>query len=411
MKCLLMSVMVLIGLAVCANAANERTWRKPIAGRWSVEKINAWYAEQPWLVGCNYYPATAINQIDMWQASTWDPQQIDKELGWASDIGMNTLRVYLHDLVWADDEQGFYQRMDEFLDICQKHGIRPWFVFFDDCHYPNPRLGVQPLPVREYHNSGWVNCPAREVALRYANDQATEQEVAQLKGYVQRTLSHFKDDKRVLMWELYNEPGRGNGLDGDMGSSNVKSGIGEQSNKLVYDSWVWAREINPSQPIMSNTSGAVGKRNVLINRTNSDLHSIHSYGGNPGQGLDASQRLREVILEYQQDGRPVIVTEWLARDKGSVPETCLPVMKELNAGAVNWGFVSGKSGTIWNWESRMNAEGKRRSVKQERAAGNVVQPGEPMPEPEIWFHDLFRADGTPYDEHEIEVFKQLTGKQ
>ncbi|MEM9158360.1 MAG: cellulase family glycosylhydrolase [Verrucomicrobiota bacterium] len=300
--------------------------------------------------------------------------------------------------------------MDQFLDICAQHGIRPWFVFFDDCHFPNPMLGAQPLPVRGYHNSGWVNSPAREVALRYFEGTATKAEAARLKGYVQKTMKHFRDDGRVLMWELYNEPGRGNGLDGDMGSSKAKSSIGEKSNKLVYDSWVWAREVNPSQPIMSNSSGSIGKNNILINRTNSDLHSIHSYGGNPRKGTNAVERLRDEILEYQKDGRPVMVTEWLARDKGSVVETSLPLMKELNAGAVNWGFVSGKSGTVWNWDSRKDADGKKISINRERASGNVIQPGEDFPEPEIWFHDLLRMDGTPFDPEEIEVFRKLTGK-
>lgn len=381
---------------------------EPVPGQWSTERINEWYAQQPWLVGCNYYPATAINQIDMWQASTWDPKRIDLELGWAENLGMNTLRVYLHDMVWVDDEKGLYKRMDEFLDICQKHGIRPWFVFFDDCHFPNPKLGKQPLPVKAYHNSGWVNSPARDLALRYAEGKATKTEVANLKGYVQKTMERFKNDNRVLMWELYNEPGRGNGLDGDLGISKVKRSIGEKSNQLVYDSWVWAREINPSQPIMSNSSGAVGVRNTKINRINSDLHSIHSYGGDPQKGTDAVQRLKEEILEYQKDGRPVLVTEWLARDKGSTVELCLPLMKELNVGAINWGFVSGKSGTIWNWDSRKNPEGKRRSVNQERAAGNVVKTGASMPEPQIWFHDLLRFDGTPYSKAEIKIFQDLT---
>ncbi|MEM6376877.1 MAG: cellulase family glycosylhydrolase [Bacteroidota bacterium] len=390
------------------QAQNKIDCDQAVPGQWSIEKINEWYADQPWLVGCNYYPATAINQIDMWQASTWDPERIDLELSWAAEIGMNTLRVYLHDLVWANDEKGLYKRMDAFLGICQKHGIRPWFVFFDDCHFPNPKLGKQPLPVKAYHNSGWVNSPARDLANRYADGKATAEEVQRLKGYVQKTITQFKDDDRVLMWELYNEPGRGNGLNGDMGSSKVKSSIGEKSNQLVYDSWVWARAVNPAQPIMSNSSGSVGKRNIQINRINSDLHSIHSYGGNPRQGLDAVERLRAEILEYQKDKRPVIVTEWLARDKGSEVKTCLPLMKELNVGAVNWGFVAGKSATIWNWDSRKNAAGKKRSVNQERKDGNVVKTGDPMPEPEIWFHDLFRMDGTPYNKKEIRVFKKLT---
>ncbi|PWJ37879.1 cellulase family glycosylhydrolase [Sediminitomix flava] len=372
----------------------------PVLGRWSKERINKWYADQPWMVGCNYYPATAINQIEMWQESTWDPKQIDKELAWAEEIGMNTLRVYLHDLVWAADEQAFYQRMDDFLTICEKHKIRAFFVFFDDCHFPNPSLGKQPEPVKAYHNSGWVNCPSRELAHRYAIGEVSEVEKAHLKNYVQRTMSRFKDDNRVVMWELYNEPGRGTGEEGDMAKVKVRSAIGDQSKQLVYDSWVWARAINPSQPIMSTTAGSIGQINIRINRINSDLHSIHTYG--PPKGVRAR------VKEYQKDGRPVIVTEWLARTRNSTVEDCLPVMKELNVGAINWGFVSGKSGTIWDWKSRKDAEGKKRSVVHEREVGNIVKKGEEFPEPEVWFHDIFRMDGSPYSQSEIEIFKQLT---
>jgi len=411
----LLGIAVLIATPVLAQSPDNLSITSKgfptVPGRWSKERINAWYDQQPWLVGCNYYPSTAINQIEMWQASTFDPKQIDEELGWAAALGMNTLRVFLHDMVWANDEQGLYQRMDEFLTICQKHGIRPWFVFFDDCHFPRPQLGEQPLPVKAYHNSGWVNCPARAVAVRYGNGKATPKEIAQLKGYVKNTIRRFKDDSRVLMWELYNEPGRGNSDGEPMEGTNAKGGIGDHSKKLVYDSWVWAREINPSQPIMSNSSGSVGKMNIQINRDNSDLHSIHSYGGDPKKGTDAVRRLRDEILEYQKDGRPVMVTEWLARDMGSVVQTSLPVMKELKAGAVNWGFVSGKTATIWNWESRKDANGKPRNVTKEREAGNVVKPGEPFPEPELWFHDLLRTDGTPYREAEAAKFRELTNSR
>ena len=371
-----------------------------VSGRWPAERINAWYAKLPWLVGCNYYPATAINQIDMWQASTWDPQQIDKELGWAESIGMNTLRVYLHDLVWADDEQGFYERMDEFLTICEKHSIRPFFVFFDDCHYPEPKLGPQPLPVTGWHNSGWVNCPARDVALRYAEGKATDAEVAQFKGYVQRTLERFADDARVLAWELYNEPGRGAGL---LEGQAKKGAIGDLSQKLVHDSWVWAREVNPSQPITSCTQGSVGEMNKAINYANADFHSIHCYS--------PPEELENLVKQYQAGGRPIFVTEWLGRTKGSTVAECLPVLKKHNVAAINWGFVVGKSQTHYPWSSRKDKRGNWLDVNARREAGIVVKPGEAFPEPELWFHDLFRMDGTPFDEAEIEIFRELTGKK
>ncbi|MBK1879314.1 cellulase family glycosylhydrolase [Pelagicoccus mobilis] len=377
-----------------ASFASARDYDTPIEGRWSVEKINAWYDELPWLVGCNYYPATAINQIEMWQAESWAPERIKLELDWAAEIGMNTMRVYLHDLVWADDEQGLYARMDEFLDICQRRGIRPFFVFFDDCHRPTAKLGPQPLPVKAYHNSGWLNSPVRELAERYSWGKATDTEVAWLKGYVQRTMERFRDDERVLMWELYNEPGRGQGLNGDMQSTAVKGAFGDQSKNLVYDSWLWAREVNPSQPVVSNTAGSVGKKNISINRINSDLHSIHSYRDVEGT--------KKVIAPYLEDGRPIFVTEWLNRYGGSIPQSMLPYFKENKYAAINWGFVSGKTQTTFHWKSRQG-----RNVEKELAEGNVVKPGESFPEPEVWFHDLLRMDGTPYKAEEIEVFKEL----
>jgi len=99
--------------------------------RWTEVKANAWYQQQPWLVGSNYIPASAINQLEMWQETTFDPQQIDKELGWAEGIGMNTMRVFLHDLLWQQDAPGFRKRLDTFLTIAAKHHVRPVFVLFD----------------------------------------------------------------------------------------------------------------------------------------------------------------------------------------------------------------------------------------------------------------------------------------
>ncbi len=391
-------LLVLLSVSCAPKVADPNI---PVEGRWSKERINEWYNKLPWLVGCNYYPSTAINQIDMWQESTWDPTQIEKELDWAAELGMNTLRVYLHDLVWGDDEQGLYKRMDQFLGMSDKRGIKPWFVFFDDCHFPNPQLGEQPLPVKRYHNSGWVNCPGRDLAERYAAGTATKEECAHLKGYVQKTIKHFANDERILLWELYNEPGRGNGDNGDMATTQADNFIGDNSAKLVYDAWVWAREINPSQPLIANTTGCVGQKNMHINHINTDIFSIHPYTN--------AEKLRSEILRHQKEGRPVLVTEWLARNIGSTVEDCLPVMKELNAGAIQWGFVSGETATIWPWKSRTNPDGTTaRNITQERLDGNVVRPSEEFPEPKVWFHDLYRMNGEPYCKKEIEIFKELT---
>jgi len=114
-----------------------------------------------------------------------------------------------------------------------------------------------------------------------------------------------------------------------------------------------------------------------------------------------------VIKNYQTAGRPIVMTEWLARTQASTVEGCLPILKKYNVGAVNWGFVSGKSATVWPWTSRRE-NGKNISVNQKRAEGKVLKSGDPFPEPELWFHDLYRTDGTPFDKKEIDLFKQLT---
>ncbi|MBD3238974.1 MAG: 1,4-beta-xylanase [Chitinivibrionales bacterium] len=384
---------------VIANALGHEQPYQAVAGQWPKKKAQAWYDELPWLAGTNYYPATAINQIEMWQDSTWDPTTIDKEMGWAEELGFNTHRVYLHDLVWADDEEGLYARMDEFLAICGKHGIRPFFVFFDDCHFPVAQLGPQSLPVPGYHNSGWVTCPQRATAVRFSQGRASADEVAQLRGYIHNTIKRFADDQRVLMWELYNEPGRGPSAEQGRQGDLEDPGFGDGSARLVHESWVWARAANPSQPICSNSEGCVGEVNRSINILNSDVHSIHAYCG----PVD----VEKLVLRFAELGRPIFMTEYLAREFGSTFQDVMPVLKKHEVAAINWGFVAGKSGTVWNWASRQS-DGTFKEAPKFRAEGKVLQPGEPFPEPELWFHDVLRTDGTPFSEDEVACIKQHT---
>src|SRR5512133_1841758 len=126
---------------------------------WPVEQAWEWYRQQPWLVGCNFIPSTAINQLEMWQADSFDMKTIDRELGWAAAIGFNSMRVFLHDLVWQADAEGFKQRIKQYLAVAERHGILTMFVFFDDCWNTDPHLGRQPEPIPGVHNSGWVQSP------------------------------------------------------------------------------------------------------------------------------------------------------------------------------------------------------------------------------------------------------------
>ena len=169
--------------------------------RWSEERIWKWYDEQPWLVGTNFITSSSINQLEFWQEETFDLELIDKELELSASIGMNTHRVFLHDLLWDQDSIGFLNRIDKFLEASDKHGIKTMLVFFDDVWHPEPKLGKQPEPIPNVHNSGWVQSPGAKLlrdTLSYEK----------LESYVKGIVKHFSDDSRVLVWDLYNEPGQ-----------------------------------------------------------------------------------------------------------------------------------------------------------------------------------------------------------
>ena len=332
--------------------------------RWSVERAHAWYARQPWLVGCNFIPSNAINQLEMWQAETFDPATIDRELGWAAGIGFNTVRVFLHNLVWEADPDGFKQRLSGFLDIAARHGIRPMLVFFDDCWNPGARLGPQPAPRPGVHNSGWLQSPGVDIV----NSGAAAW--SQLETYVRDILGSFADDGRILLWDLYNEPGN--------------SGNREKSLPLVKAVFEWGRAVNPSQPL---TVG-VWFDNEPLNEFQlaaSDVITFHHYW--------EPEKLECEIDRLKRYGRPVICTEWMARTTGSLVRTNLPVFARQGVGCINWGLVAGKTNTIFQWKELIPAN-----------TLIDLQVG-----PEVWFHDLLCADGTPYDQNEIEIFKKLTG--
>ncbi|MGC2477282.1 MAG: 1,4-beta-xylanase, partial [Candidatus Sulfotelmatobacter sp.] len=185
------SVICIALLIITAAAQNPR---------WTEQRANDWYAQQPWLVGANYIPKSAINELEMWQQDTFDPTEIDVELGWAESIGMNTMRVFLHDLLWQQDSVGFQKRIDQFLTIASRHHIRPLFVLFDSCWDPKPRLGHQHAPRPGVHNSGWVQSPG-------AKALADPAQVPRLKAYVQGVVGAFAKDERILGWDIWNEPG------------------------------------------------------------------------------------------------------------------------------------------------------------------------------------------------------------
>jgi hypothetical protein len=348
-------------------------------GRWPEKRANDWYARQPWLVGSDYIPATAINELEMWQADTFDPQRIDLELRWAQTLGMNTMRVFLHDLLLQQDAAGFRKRIDTFLRIAEQHKIKPMLVLFDSCWDPIPKSGKQREPKPGVHNSGWLQSPGAEALQDPAQS-------ARLEAYVRGVVAAFASDKRILAWDIWNEP------------DNVNSGSYgklEPANKvdlvlaLLPRAFEWTRAAHPSQPLTSgvwkgdwaNPAKLTPMEKVQLEL--SDVISFHNYG--------APEDFEKHVLQLQTYHRPILCTEYMARGNKSTFQGILPVAKKYKVAAINWGLVAGKTQTWLPWDSWSKPYVGR--------------------EPAVWHHEVFHADGKPYRQDEVDFIREITGAQ
>jgi len=347
------------------------------SSKWTEEKANEWYARQPWLVGANYVPATAVNQLEMWQSDTFDPKRIDLELGWAEGLGMTTMRVFLHDLVWQQDAEGFRQRIETFLKIAASHKIRPMSVLFDSCWDPFPQLGRQRAPRPGVHNSGWLQGPGARALENPA-------EYARLEAYVRGVVGAFARDERILAWDVWNEPDNTN--DSSYGSQEPRRKA-ELVLALLPKVFEWARAAGAQQPLTAGvwrgdwSSDDKLSATERIQLNESDVISFHNY--------DNGAEFEKRITWLQRYRRPILCTEYMARGNGSTFEGSLPIAQKHRVAAINWGLVAGKTQTYLPWDSW-----KRPYVDRE---------------PPVWFHEVFRTDGTPYRQNEVDLIRSLTG--
>jgi hypothetical protein len=367
--------MIRLLIAICLFVSAPVLAQTP---KWSEKEANDWYAKQPWLVGSNYIPATAINQLEMWQADTFDTTRIDMELGWAESLGMNTMRVFLHDLLWQQDPSGFRRRIDRFLTIAKKHKIRPILVLFDSCWFPFPEVGIQPIPRRGVHNSGWVQSPGAKALTD------PKQEI-RLLNYVQEVVLAFSTDDRILAWDLWNEPDNTNGT--SYGSSEPRNKV-DRVRALLPEVYKYARAGLPTQPLTSAVwkGGDWSSPEKLdpiekIQIELSDIVSFHNYG--------KPEEFEKRIQWLQAYHRPILATEYMARGNGSTFQGILPLAKQYKVAAYNWGFAAGKTQTWLPWDSWQHPYTDR--------------------QPDLWFHDIFASNGKPYLQEEVDFIRSMTG--
>jgi hypothetical protein len=364
-------------IVLCLFAAATASAQTP---KWSEKEANDWYAKQPWLVGSNYIPANAINQLEMWQAETFDTTRIDMELGWAEGLGMNTMRVFLHDLLWQQDQAGFKRRLDTFLSLAKKHKIRPILVVFDSCWFPFPAWGIQPVPRKGVHNSGWLQSPGARGIMEPGQE-------IRILNYVQEVILAFNTDNRILAWDLWNEPDNTNS---SSYASSEPTGKVDRVRQLLPEVFKYARAGLPTQPLTSGVWkggdwSSLDKLDPIekIQIEQSDIISFHNYG--------KPEEFEKRIKWLETYHRPILCTEYMARPQGSTFQTILPVAKQYKVAAINWGFAAGKTQTWLPWDSWKNPYTDR--------------------QPEVWFHDIFLSTGKPYIQEEVDFIRGITSSK
>jgi hypothetical protein len=344
---------------------------------WAAKAACDWYDKLPWLVGCNFTPSYAINQLEFWQAETFDIAAIDRELGWAASLGMNAVRVYLHDLLWLQDAAGFVGRINLFLETASNHGIRTMLVLFDSCWDPDPALGPQRQPVPGVHNPGWVQSPG----VPALNDAAQQ---PRLEAYVKGVVRAFADDERVFAWDIWNEPD--NGPEVSLCDPEVLAAKGALVAPVLTDAFNWARSARPRQPLTSaiwlgNWSATHRLSPIqVIQIFNSDIISFHNY--------ESPRAFAKRVRWLKSYGRPVMCTEYMARTVGSTFQGVLPHAKKHRVAAFNWGLVSGRTQTHLAWDAAIN---------EDISLGATP-----------WFHDVLHPDGRPFCEKEARFLKRIT---
>ena len=337
----------------------DKVAAKDLGKRWSEERAWAWYKGVAPIRGVNYVPSSAVNMLEWWQADTFDPKTIDRELKWAHECGYNSIRCNLSYEVWAADGEGLKKRLDQFLGIAAKHKIGVMLCVFDAVNFARaePVVGKQPAPRPGLHNGRWVPSPSKKMVL----DESTW---PKLEKYVKDIVGSFRDDARVQIWDLYNEPGN--------------DGLKDKNLPLVIKTFEWAREMKPLQPLTTGPwQGYRGKMPEAIFEL-SDVTSFHIY-----LHAGAVDRWNSYLKRYR---RPILCTETIRRVKGRDFKSILPIFAKHQTSWYNWGLVAGKQQTYLPWGD------KSKTIK------------------DAWHWDLLWPDGKPYDPKEIELIKNFDFK-
>ena len=355
--------------------------------RWSKEKAWEFWNSNPWMVGCNYVPALTPG-LSIWQSDTIEEilPSVEKELELMKEIGFNTVRMWLDFNLWHHERDEYLDRVDRVLGILSSYGIRLMPVIFNDCvSFGKPKDITIHKPVgkqkwdKGYHGGHKDSPHVVPTEQPYGWIRWDEEDQRPIcEQYIRDLVKRFKDDERIIMWDLWNEPG--NSKRGDMSIPYLKR---------VFEI---AREENASQPLTvgvwcypPNYGVDESVELTPIQRLALDLSDIITF-----HNYSSIDEVKACVKALEKEGRPMANTEWLHRILGNTILEQLPLYYEKKIGSVHWGLVAGHGQFYLPWE--------------------WLKAARPELDYTLWQHDIFNEDFTPYDEKEIELFKQYCNK-
>ena len=355
--------------------------------RWSEEKICSWYNSRPWMRGCNYMSADCANRVDQWQELGFEERfkTTEEELKLMQNTGFNTVRLIPEFVVWKEEHDGFMERFERYISICDKYGISCMIVLANDCMPPKTERWSLPFVGEQHYDWGYHGGKMHSQhstmhtgpAPHFYLDEPESR--AEYFEFVKELVTTYKDDERICVWDVYNEPG-----------NSRRSSVTLPNVKALFE---LVRSIDPIQPLTAGVYAFNSKHGYSINSLgevqkyvlfNSDIISYHFYGP-----YNSHIKLIKWLKEYN---RPIMNTEWLGRCLGNDVFSLFPLFYLEKIGCYNWGFVAGKYQTYEPWESTWSRyyDGTKTDIDFTK-----------------WFHDLYRPNHRPYDPNEIKLIQEF----
>lgn len=359
--------------------------------QWTCEEANAWYAEYPWIRGCNFIGSDCANRRDMWQSYKNDERMAtaDRELALAEKTGFNTVRLIMDFDVWLQERESYMEILEKYIALCAAHGQSVMLTLTAEAQLPRgdfadfkPKtLGEQNYALG-YHQGRGPLPPEEAAKAPYhwlENPALKDKFLTMIRDIVGR----YAHDGRVIVWNVYNEPG---------------ITIRERSIPLLNMIFETVRSLDPDQPLAADiwrgidfNTGLPKTAEERLSLELSDIISYHSYTTFPQMVL-----LIEALKKFN---RPLFCTEWLNRINHSNVKELYPLFHIENIANYCWGFVVGKTQTNEPWENLW----KQYYDPNKHVDYDFT----------VWQHDLFRANLRPYDPKEtelIEMFNKLDKK-